>query len=503
MMLSTTLRHSKNRYTLFGCTAAVGLWQILALIINQPIILPRIEVIGASIYSIISEVHFFQTTGSTIARIAVTIVFDTIFAFIFGIVAGISERCEAFFTPFETAVRAVPTMGVLLISLIWFRSEVTPIFVSTLIALPILYRGVVNGVKNIDSRLKIMSDSFCVPFFRALFLLYLPAIRPSVVTAYSTALGLLVKVMVTAEVLSQPRFGIGTEFQIARAQLDTAAIFAWSCIVIGLAAGIEYLNTLLHTVCCKKDAAVLPVQNNTAVKTVPPAAAGSEAEKDCSCIPDMCGSVDSGCSLFPPEFSQGSAVSIENLSFSFGNMPVFTDFSHCIAGGEVTCILGKSGRGKTTLLFLIAGLLVPQKGTVKIAQHYAGKSFAYQDLRLIPHLTAEENIRYVLPLPFHSPKAVRLAFRYLAAFGLAGFEHFLPHQLSGGMQRRVSLARALAYPSGIILLDEAFDSLDAQTKESVSSLFFDITRRQKRTAVCVTHDAGFARTVADTVIHIE
>ncbi|MGP1577024.1 MAG: ATP-binding cassette domain-containing protein [Treponema sp.] len=496
MMPSIILLRSKNLYKILGFAVAVGLWQLLALIIAQPLILPRVELIGESIYSIIFDAHFLHTIGSTLARISTTVVFDTILAFFFGIIAGLSKKCEAFFSPFETTVRAVPTMGVLLLSLIWFRSEVTPIFVSTLIALPILYRGVVNGVKNIDSRLKSMSCGFKVPFFRTLVLLYLPSIRSSVLTAYSTALGLLVKVMVTAEVLSQPRFGIGTEFQIARSQIDTAAIFAWSCIVIGLAAGIEYLNILLHRVFSKQNTVKAQQQQKYQYDpTMPEHSAGSTPTGgSCTVTAEL---------LIPmSEISSAGSIIIEDVTFTFETLPVFTAFSQSIPGGAVTCVLGKSGRGKTTLLFLIAGLLTPQKGTITTAPPCVKKSFAYQDIRLIPHLTAEENIRYVLPLPFHSQKAVRLAHQYLAAFGLAGFEHFLPHQLSGGMQRRVSLARAIAYPSSIVLLDEAFDSLDTHTRESVSSAFFEIIRRQKRTAVCVTHDAYFAREIADTIIHV-
>ena len=192
---------------------------------------------------------------------------------------------------------------------------------------------------------------------------------------------------------------------------------------------------------------------------------------------------------------QAPKIHIENISFTFESVPIFTSFSLEVKPAQINYILGRSGRGKTTLLFLIAGFLHPQKGRIRISPPDAKIGFAYQDMRLVPHLTAEENIRYVLPPDYGAEKAQRIARQYLHFFGLQGFEHFLPEALSGGMQRRVSLARALAYPSEILLLDEAFDSLDPETKKSAAEIFSRIVKSQRRTVLCVTHDPVFAQLI--------
>ena len=128
---------------------------------------------------------------------------------------------------------------------------------------------------------------------------------------------------------------------------------------------------------------------------------------------------------------------------------------------------------------------------------------AYQDMRLIPHLTAVENIEYVLDSKNSSKlENKKKALFYLEALGLSGFEHFLPAELSGGMQRRAGLARALSYPAPLLLLDEAFDSLDEKNKYKVADLFLSIVKKEKRTAVCVTHDAPFAKKIADKIIEL-
>ena len=485
-MIFTTLlqkNNKKNRnkiiYGLCGLAAGLGIWQITAVLIAQPFIVPRLEAIASTTVAILADEHFLSTVAATLLRIAATIGIDTLIAFLLGIAAGISYRIEAALSPFETAMRAVPTMGVLLLSLIWFNSEITPIFVASLIVLPLLYRGVVNGVKNIDGRLIQMSAGFRVPFLRRLIRLYIPSIRPFTLTAYSAALGLLVKVMVTAEVLSQPRKGIGTEFQIARAQLDTATIFGWAIIVIIFAGLIEQGAKKILSFSKPHKPVHYPAADETKI----------DESKIINTAEEL------NLTNTTSSAEQAPKIQIENISFNFESVPVFTSFSFEVKPAHINYILGRSGKGKTTLLFLIAGFLHPQKGTIRISPPDAKIGFAYQDMRLVPHLTAEENIRYVLPPDYGAKKSRRIAQQYLHLFGLQGFEHFLPAALSGGMQRRVSLARALAYPSEILLLDEAFDSLDLETKKSAAEVFSRIVKSQRRTVLCVTHDPVFAQLV--------
>lgn len=491
--------HQKNktgsrytfRYRLYGLAAGLFIWQTFAVAINQPLILPRLETVAVNTVLILTGSTFISAAGTTLLRIAITIAVDTIAAFLLGIAAGLSERVEAALSPFETGMRAMPTMGILLLSLIWFNSEITPIFVASLIALPLLYRGVVNGVKNIDDRLIQMSNGFHVPFLRKINALYLPAIKPFTLTAYSTALGLLVKVMVTAEVLSQPRNGIGTQFQIARAQLDTAAIFGWSIIVITIAALVEQAAKKLLTVNMpppRKQSADLEPLSQSCIY-------GSTENLSC-----LLNEIDAAVSAQDNTGYEAAAIQVEDISFNFDTVSVFHAYSMKAEPARINCLLGKSGRGKTTLLFLIAGFLRPQKGSIRISPAHAKIGFAYQDIRLIPHLTAAENICYILPPRYNRLEADKIAARYLRLFGLDGFEHFLPHELSGGMQRRVGLARALAYPCNMLLLDEAFDSLDPKTKQTAVTVFSRLIEQQKRTVLCVTHDPFFMQLVQHTAL---
>lgn len=196
-------------------------------------------------------------------------------------------------------------------------------------------------------------------------------------------------------------------------------------------------------------------------------------------------------------------IKIHEGTFYYSKHKVFQNLNIEIPAQKVTCILGESGAGKSTLLKIISGNLELKSGRIENRPACGSYAMAYQDMRLIPHLTAVENIEYVLDSK-HSSKTenTKKALFYLEALGLSGFENFLPTELSGGMQRRTGLARALSYPAPLLLLDEAFDSLDKKNKYKVADLFLSIVKKEKRTAVCVTHDAPFAKKIADKIIEL-
>lgn len=145
-------------------------------------------------------------------------------------------------------------------------------------------------------------------------------------------------------------------------------------------------------------------------------------------------------------------IRIDGLSFSYGNKAVFSNLSLELPGG-VCCLEGVSGRGKTTLLRLIAGRLKPSAGIISGVPERV--SFLFQEDRLLPWLTAEDNVAAVLP----GDRADE-AGRWLTAVELGQALRALPEHLSGGQRRRVALARALAFGGDLLLLDEPFEGLD-------------------------------------------
>ena len=184
----------------------------------------------------------------------------------------------------------------------------------------------------------------------------------------------------------------------------------------------------------------------------------------------------------------------------------FADLSFDVAEGEVLCILGPSGCGKTTLLRVIDGLLPADAGDVSVDdRRVTGPSrdvaMVFQHFGLFPWKRLDQNIGYGLKLR-GLPRAeiARTVDHYARLVGLDGFERFYPYQLSGGMQQRAGLARALAANPSILLMDEPFGALDAQTRETLQEELLRILEREPKTLLFVTHSVDEAIALGDRIL---
>ena len=182
------------------------------------------------------------------------------------------------------------------------------------------------------------------------------------------------------------------------------------------------------------------------------------------------------------------------------------DLTLWVGPGEFVCVVGPSGCGKTTLLRCAAGLLAPTAGAVRIdgapvTGPPPGLAVVFQEYgrRLFPWLRVADNVE--LPLR-HRPRAERrrLVDEALAAVGLADAHRAYPWQLSGGMQQRVAIARAVAYQPRVLLMDEPFAAVDAQTRADLEDLIRDVWRRLGVTLLFVTHDIDEAVYLGQRVI---
>lgn len=181
-----------------------------------------------------------------------------------------------------------------------------------------------------------------------------------------------------------------------------------------------------------------------------------------------------------------------HLSFSFGSEPVLRDIDiGCPAGGFVS-ILGASGCGKSTLLRIFAGLLKPTSGSVSVAGGSVG--FVFQHPTLCPWLTVTKNVQLPLKLARVPKRArARSAEEAIQLVGLAADDAAkLPRQLSGGMQMRVSLARALVTRPKVMLMDEPFSALDEVLRQQMTEICLDLWRREAWTTLFVTHNVAEA-----------
>jgi len=187
-------------------------------------------------------------------------------------------------------------------------------------------------------------------------------------------------------------------------------------------------------------------------------------------------------------------------------MPVLKDISFTAGAGEFLAIVGPSGCGKTSLLRILDGLMPADGGAIALdGRAVAGpgpdRGFVFQSDSLLPWRTVADNVGFGLELQGRDrERSRRVVADLVTLVGLAGFERYYPHQLSGGMRQRVNLARALAVDPEVLLMDEPFAALDAQTREMMQAELLRIWAERRKTVLFITHQIDEAVYLADRVV---
>ncbi|PID96592.1 MAG: nitrate ABC transporter ATP-binding protein [Actinomycetales bacterium] len=191
-------------------------------------------------------------------------------------------------------------------------------------------------------------------------------------------------------------------------------------------------------------------------------------------------------------------VKLEAVSKSFNGHRVLSELSFHLQEGEIVGLLGRSGVGKTTVLQVISGLTPPDSGSVRVAASRIG--YIFQEPRLIPWKTAMQNVCFPLKALGLAKNEAELAGRaYLARMDLMRFADHYPHQLSGGMRQRVSIARAFVIEPDLLLMDEPFSALDPELKESMHVLIREMLTQRPITALYVSHNPAEVSKIAHKV----
>lgn len=207
-----------------------------------------------------------------------------------------------------------------------------------------------------------------------------------------------------------------------------------------------------------------------------------------------------------------TALTINSLTCTYGKRAVLNRLSLAVAQGEIVCLLGASGCGKTTLLNAVAGLHAPVHGQIRLGTRLVDNAnqtprlfvppearhigMIFQDYALFPHLTVKDNIAFGLRNQTPNQRVERVK-TMLELVQLTGFARRYPHELSGGQQQRLAIARAMAPAPGLILLDEPFSNIDAQVRQTLIEQIRTLFKSQGITAVFVTHSRDEAFAFAD------
>ena len=204
-------------------------------------------------------------------------------------------------------------------------------------------------------------------------------------------------------------------------------------------------------------------------------------------------------------------LEIREVSKCYGSagkaLPVLENFSLTVAELEFLVLLGPSGCGKSTLLRIIDGIETCDAGRIILddldvtGTTGGGRGMVFQSFELFPWRTSLDNVAFGLEVAGVGKKErTEIAREYIDLVGLSGFEHAYPHELSGGMQQRVGIARALAIKPTILLMDEPYGALDVQTRELLQDELLNIWEKQRKTVVFVTHSIEEALYLADRIV---
>ena len=189
-------------------------------------------------------------------------------------------------------------------------------------------------------------------------------------------------------------------------------------------------------------------------------------------------------------------VDIREISFSYGKEKIIDKLTLKIEENGLYAIMGPSGCGKSTLFYLIAGLLSPAEGTIAVSCKELG--FSFQEPRLLPWLTAEDNIKFASR---DKKTATQRAISLLSDLSLEDSANKYPSELSGGMQKRVSLARTLINEPDLLLLDEPFSGLDEDNKERIIKSIKEYSKNA--IVLLITHDSAEAEAYAKRIFHLD
>ncbi|HBE78429.1 MAG TPA: hypothetical protein DDW65_11735 [Firmicutes bacterium] len=215
-------------------------WQLAATLIHMPLILPTPQEALIQIIALVKTADFWHHLGASMGRGILGFTLALFMALLIGTAAGKNDWIEAFSRPLIILMRSTPVMSVIILAMIWFRRDNVPVFVTFLMAFPIVIQNIIEGIRCIDSQLMEMIKTYHVNGWRRLFQFYLPSVVPFLAAGISAGLGITWKVLIAAEVLAYPSWGIGSQMDTARVYLQTDKVFAWTLIVVGLGLIFDY-----------------------------------------------------------------------------------------------------------------------------------------------------------------------------------------------------------------------------------------------------------------------
>jgi len=231
-------------YTGMSCVFFIILWQLIAVIINNDVYIPRIQQGIEAIKIILNEQNFLKVIFSSFYRTMFSYLLALIFSMILGVLATVCPFFQYVMQPINSFGKTIPTMVLVVLSLVWFDKDKTPFVVGFAITFPILYEGIRNGLMQIDKKIIDMTKIYEVSLKDKIRKIYLPVMKFYFMSIFVSTFSLTFKTVIAGEVHGQPKFGIGSQIQLEKVNFNTSGIFAWIVIIVIISVVLEIINKL-------------------------------------------------------------------------------------------------------------------------------------------------------------------------------------------------------------------------------------------------------------------
>lgn len=463
---------NKKTVNLISILTFAFLWQIFAVLAKTPLVFPTFTATVFKLFELCATQEFWQSTLFSSLRVFAGFFISVFLGIIAGVLSGIFPLFKAFIAFPLSLIRSVPAVSFILLAVFVFNSDFVPVFSAVLMAFPVMTAAVSSGLdfSEDDKKLFFMAKVFKLTKSQKIRFIVLPKLQNFIESGIFSTFGMSWKVVAAAEVLSIPKKALGAILQNAQVQLESSTLLATTIMLVFLSFAFE---KILHKAF---DRLFLTLTSPDFSKKVQKNKKPESSQKK-------------SCEKLKSEQSSDS-VKIQNLTIKKGNKLLFENFNYEFKKNKITAILAPSGSGKTTLLTQIA-LTNPEV------------SFLFQEPRLLPSLTVFQNVFLPLFNIYEAKKAEEIAEKYLKATGLFERRDEKTQNLSGGEKQRIAMARSFAFPSKILLLDEAFQSLDEKIKKFLEQTLKKLLSESPKTVIFVTHEKSEAKEIADITVEME
>lgn len=436
----------------------LAIWQLGAMVVGSNLLLPGPIDTAIALFGLLKDDGFYLDAAATIARCIVAIVLAVVLGFGLALSSYRHKIVRDVLALPVSLFKSIPVMAVAIYMILLLHPSNVPVLVCWVMCFPIIYTNLLTGLDSMDNSLLEMAKVYNISGRRKAKLIYVPSLYPYFSSAMSLMAGISWKAVVTAEVLSIPKFSLGYELMNSKYYLNTDMLFAYVVAIIAISVAFERLVKYM----LKRSAA-----HNYEYSKV----AKLGAEKSGKDVTSF-------------------EIKLVDVNKSFGDKHVLKNMDISLEKGKVTAIMGPSGSGKTTIARILSGLEIADSGEVRTADRVA---YLFQEDRLLPWLNVYDNLAIV-----QEEVDDKRIHKMLKTVGLDEEAWKLPGELSGGMSYRVAMARAFLYDADFLIADEPFRGLDAETRQKAIDKLWTPGVEEK-TVLLITHSEEDAKLAYKTI----